>query len=368
MTKDFFEEDRPFQYGLVIALIVLICIGLFGLFRAANHRQNEALLPNCDAGQSTALETTAPQNPGFYGKLQRGEDVHILVVGDGIAGGTGLRSREDRWSELLTSQLSEGYAGTITCTNAALEGADGYAACICAMEEQEPADLVIVCVGSWDSKAALAFQFEALLRAIHQRDPDCAILAVMEHPLAEEPQKAKLLRELCTYYDIPTVDMAFHFQESDGILVQRKDSYPNKMGHRLYAAALEALIRALWESDASVPLCPEEPLNPSLPALHEYQYVSAEEFTRTGNTFRLSRPIDGILGMDFHLVIGRNNVKILADGILLDTKTGSHTSAEPLRRICLVDEVQIEEYLELIFIRREEADAFRGILIHPTNG
>ncbi len=308
-------------------------------------------------------ETTLPQNLSFYGKLQRSEEVHILVLGDGIALGTGLQQSSDRWPDLLAARLTEDYGSKVTCTNAAVEQAGSYGTYVCAMtQELDRADLVILCVGGWDSKASLAVRYEALLQGIHQRYPGCAILAVVEHPLADNPAKAKTIRELCAYYDIPIADLTLSFPKNGGNLVQKDDSYPNGEGHRLYADTLAQLIRSLH--DADIPLCPQEPMKQAALELTHFEYIGADRFTRTDNTFRLDLAASGILGIDYHSLTGQGSVRILADGKLVGTKKSSSSDAEPLRTISIVDEFQTREYLEVVFSRTEEADGFGGIVLH----
>jgi len=297
------------------------------------HRENIRELSEDQVKGSTQRESTYhpgaagtygdlfTESSGIYRKLNKGEDVNILINGDSIGAGGGSTDGHS-WTDLLKSYIESEYSVSCNITNISLGGNGSYAGYVQEniLNDGTDYDLMIICYGENDDRKSLPSEYEALIRSAEEKYPSCNIISVLESSQREYTGKIETIEGLSEYYDIPTADTIAAFEESgkayEELTVDVK--HPNDEGYRLYFEAVKEIIDRETENDTGVERIERAPLDPQVNIYDNFRYFPVEKFVRTGETtyvLNLSEKISGVIGL-YHLFSPSNgDIIIKTDGV-----------------------------------------------------
>lgn len=182
-------------------------------------------------------------------KLNNGNTIYYVVVGDSIGRGAGAETKQESWHGQLENLVKQRYGARMKGQYIVQSGATAFEGLykLRNTEMHYPADIIFLVFGENDRKymesREFAQQYELLLREAKLRAPNAEIITFIESPLNVQ-SFAEEIQLVSDYYEAVSIDMRAVYAHS-GIAVKHlnKDQiHPNRMGYELYAKAiLEAL-------------------------------------------------------------------------------------------------------------------------------
>lgn len=185
--KEFFEQNKKACIGGLAGAVVI----LMGIAVATSHTGGDSTVETAAASTEAAETTTVETAPvevtrgDFYDKLNSGNAVNVLVLGDGFAYGDGATNLEDSWSEQLSQKLGDAFKSNVFVNNYALAGDNGaYAGFVIANELTTDVeyDAAVLSFGSYDDQDTFPAFYEALIRALNKKFPGIEIISSSSRP------------------------------------------------------------------------------------------------------------------------------------------------------------------------------------------
>lgn len=321
----------------------------------------------------------------FYQKLANGCDVKMLIMGDSVISGYGASGEETMWFNLLKDYLEEkylsgsDYKGSVTVENLAGAGnslfpdmltvKDGDAAADC--------DVAVLCYGYDDPDADYGMYYETLVRAIHMKNPDCAIIYVLESTEGGHSPRMQTLESVCKYYSIPVADTfapyyalgqkEFFEALSDGV-------HPNDKGQQIYFETVRDVIDENVTADTGK-MEDIAPFSADAARFDNMLRIDASRFTRGDDTTYTvtaeelglgEAGFNGALMLDCAFAVTREDAKVVADGILYNLpKTAAITDPHREGRSLLIvyKELVLTDSMSVTFTDKDRADKFNGVYL-----
>lgn len=293
---------------------------------AAAQEAEQAQAAQQRAEEARAARVEEGKKYSFYQKLAHGCDVNMLVMGDSVISGEGASGDDTTWIAQLKAYVEDkylsggDYTGTMSVTNLAAEGSTVVKGYFTAMELDDGVDydLAVLCFARDDADKDYGVYFEALVRAIHYRYPDCAVISVLEATEGGHTNKMMSMETVCKYYDIPVADtFAAHYAlgEKDFFTAFSDSIHPNDKGQTIYFETIRDIIDENVENDTGK-MADTAALSGEAARFDRLTYVSAADFTRDGTEFSLSQEFTGVLILDCTYPIVKENARLVADDIL----------------------------------------------------
>jgi lysophospholipase L1-like esterase len=310
------------------------------------------------------------ENSSFYQKLSAGFDVNILIVGDSIGASSGA-SKDGRWFDLLHSELEAAYSSEVSIHNISMGGNSSYAGYIRTMMEDndDEYDLAIICYGQNDSPTDFSVYYESIIFAIRNKYPNCSIISILESSQREYTEKIKTIQDICAYYKIPVADTIKPFQDSGQAYSElcEDGTHPNDVGYQIYYKTVKDIIDSnVLNATGRIEL--STPIDPAVLKFSNFQYYgkssgSDPEFTRSDDiTYVLNATASGLLGIDYSLVSGTNQLDIFIDDKKIVSETTTFDYDFTQRHIRQISEnVTVNSEIKVVFGSKEQADGFYGV-------
>lgn len=308
------------------------------------------------------------ENDSFYQKLRDGYDVNLLIVGDSIGEGSGTKTKGKQWYEQLKSYLKEEYNIKVGLTNVSMGGNASYAGYVrtMALDNEIDYDLAILCYGQNDAFDGFNENYEAMIRAVMEKYPNCSIISILESSQREYTKKMVSIQELCKYYEIPVADTIKGFRDSGISYEKLADDgvHPNDAGQSIYFETVKNVIDKHVEiSTGKMTL--KALLNKGAEKYQNFAWygVDREGFKRLNDTtYEIDITAEGILGIDYTYKSGNNKADIYIDGKLYKSPTVTFNYDFSQRHILVVSEnCSVKESIRVVFSSKEQADSFYGM-------
>ena len=215
--KEFFEQNKKACIGGLAGAVVI----LMGIAVATSHTGGDSTVETAAASTEAAETTTVETAPvevtrgDFYDKLNSGNAVNVLVLGDGFAYGDGATNLEDSWSEQLSQKLGDAFKSNVFVNNYALAGDNGaYAGFVIANELTTDVeyDAAVLSFGSYDDQDTFPAFYEALIRALNKKFPGIEIISLIEPSSVTNPDgpaaaNADAIKNITSHYLGETIDI-----------------------------------------------------------------------------------------------------------------------------------------------------------------
>lgn len=311
----------------------------------------------------------------FYQKLSNGYEAKILIMGDSVISGEGASGEESAWFSLLKSQLDEKYyAGKDGIT---IENASGAGHKLCtdyfAVKESDLAgdcDLAVLCYGRHDPDTDFAVYYEALVRAIHAKNPDCSIIYVLESTEGGHTPRMTNLEAVCTHYDIPVADTFapyYALGQKEFFEALADAVHPNDKGQVIYYETIRDIIDELVTADTGK-MADTERLSGEAARFDNLLYVPVEKFERVDDvSFSLNAGeysvANGVLMLETDYAMTYQDGKVVSDGMLYSIHKSAATieNEEKSRYLLTVyKEFVFTESMTVTFNDKSFADGFTG--------
>ena len=411
----------------LLAVLILMIVAIIGAFGYMVHTAitedaidesvnaerinaaNERLQLETDAdgniitkgNDSEVASAVLPEENSFLNKLNAGEPVSILVIGDVFGTGAGAKDGTN-WTDLLISNIKESFGSDVSVNNLSLpDGNNAYSAYVTLMNEaagnkDSVYDAVIVALGYYDVPFTFDLQYDGLLRSIKLQYPSAEIIGLIESASVTEPggysdETATYIRNLLEHYGAIVANMGEAFMVTgqdvnsftdDGIL-------PNADGQKLYANWIVRKINdrlknpggnasekdnagvsttSILETDGTI-----TPVNPDATLYDHYYYIASDSFQRLDDCnfiigaqelMALGSETVGMIGLDYDYLTGTNTAQVVIDNDIFGGLSFEKEDASPERHIRIVDnDASINDSIAVSFATKEQADGFHGLII-----
>ena len=386
--KEFFEQNKKACIGGLAGAVVI----LMGIAVATSHSGGDSTVETAAASTEAAETTTVETAPvevtrgDFYDKLNSGNAVNVLVLGDGFAYGDGATNLEDSWSEQLSQKLGDAFKSNVFVNNYALAGDNGaYAGFVIANELTTDVeyDAAVLSFGSYDDKDTFPAFYEALIRALNKKFPGIEIISLIEPSSVTNPDgpaatNADAIKNITSHYLGETIDIAKGFEEAGKDVkatVAKNKINQNDEGNDITS---DVIVKAIQTSAAAGDQKGEsqtiKPLDEKISELESFAYIPADSFAKLNDTtYEIladyvtdaeGNKIEGLLGLDYDYLTGDNDVYVTVDGQPFGRNTVKFDGAESEQHIVLInDNFSSADHVTIKFATKEEADTFAGMSI-----
>ncbi|OON86076.1 hypothetical protein BXO88_09595 [Oribacterium sp. C9] len=411
LTEKEAASRRPKVLLFILIILIMTIIGVFGYMvsvamkedaidqSVAAERMDEyskRMQPETEGTAAVDVSSALQGSSTLLKKLNSGEPVSILIVGDVFGTGAGAQDGTN-WTDLMAAELKESFGSDVTVNNLSMaNGNNAYSAYVSLMNEaagnrDAVYDGVIVSLGYYDAPFDFDLQYEGVLRSVKRCYASAEIIGLIESASVTatdgySDETALYARNLLEHYDGIVANMGEAFavsgQEystltSDGIL-------PNAEGQRIYADWIVKKIKEKLEvalsgeeaqgaESSQQALAASAPVNPDTELYDHYYYIEASDFYRADDVnylinisklAELSVENIGMLGIDYDYVNGKNTVQVVIDKNIFTGWEREYQGAVPERHIRIVNNnAAIYDELAVSFATKEQADAFHGIII-----
>ncbi|WP_300347738.1 SGNH/GDSL hydrolase family protein [Clostridium sp.] len=240
------DKSKILNISLIVLSVALVLVIVFGTIRdrkiLASNRENISSSNNTDSSNSTSKEVDSKfkgDNP--YKKINDGQSVNILVLGDGIGNSEGKNGDEGDWSNLLTKWLQDTYNSKANITNLSDQKAtikDGNKSL---EANKDNFDIAYIIFGQNDEKTLSAEEFkknyEEVVKNLKERNKDMAIVPVIENSIRKKNAYTKVIEEVAKENNLNVLDMATVFTkdpEPYAKITTKGGIFPNNTGYGLY--------------------------------------------------------------------------------------------------------------------------------------
>ena len=386
--KEFFEQNKKACIGGLAGAVVI----LMGIAVATSHSGADSTVETAAASTEAAETTTVETAPvevtrgDFYDKLNSGNAVNVLVLGDGFAYGDGATNLEDSWSEQLSQKLGDTFKSNVFVNNYALAGDNGaYAGFVIANELTTDVeyDAAVLSFGSYDDQDTFPAFYEALIRALNKKFPGIEIISLIEPSSVTNPDgpaaaNADAIKNITSHYLGETIDIAKGFEDAGKDVkktVAKDQINQNDEGNNITADVILSAVQASAAAgDQKGETQTIKPLDEKIAELESFAYIPASNFAKLNDTtYEIladyvtdadGNKLQGLLGLDYDYLTGDNDVYVTVDGQPFGRHTVKFDGAESEQHIVLInDNFTSADHVTIKFATKEEADTFAGMSI-----
>lgn len=359
-------------YGIVIVILAALLGALLWMNKVDEDKKSAELqalnkkLYQEEQEKQTALKLQEAED-SFYQKLMDGFDVNVLVVGDSIGAGAGTETDGQQWFKQLQTYLRTINKGKVSVTNVSMGGNTSYAGYVRtkALNDDVDYDLAIICYGQNDGYDGLSTNYEAMVRAIRNKYPDCSIISILESSQREYTPNIVAIQSICEHYGIPVADTIAAFNNSGKAYddLTKDGVHPNDAGQEIYFETIKSVI----DDNAAASTGKMSDVDVINADVHKFDnfvwYDASSDFERVDDTtFAISTSASGILGIDYTYKSGDNKADIYVDGELFESPTVTFDYDFSQRHILVVsDDCTVKNEIKVVFTSKEQADSFKGM-------
>lgn len=359
-------------YGIVIVILAALLGALLWMNKVDEDKKSAELqalnkkLYQEEQEKQTALKLQEAED-SFYQKLMDGFDVNVLVVGDSIGAGAGTETDGQQWFKQLQTYLRTINKGKVSVTNVSMGGNTSYAGYVRtkALNDDVDYDLAIICYGQNDGYDGLSTNYEAMVRAIRNKYPDCSIISILESSQREYTPNIVAIQSICEHYGIPVADTIAAFNNSGKAYddLTKDGVHPNDAGQEIYFETIKSVI----DDNVAASTGKMSDVDVINADVHKFDnfvwYDASSDFERVDDTtFAISTSASGILGIDYTYKSGVNKADIYVDGELFESPTVTFDYDFSQRHILVVsDDCTVKNEIKVVFTSKEQADSFKGM-------
>lgn len=243
MNKKFME-----YFSYVVLILCLTCVFAFGEYRNKKIiKTNEALENKCK--QEAVKEKQVESNMTFYEKIKQKKNVSALVIGDGIAGGTGASTTNGIWYNKLSKYIQEKHNTSLKVDSIASPKNTALNAWIdSGSEDYSKYDAVFLILGQDDVAFEKIDQFqefyEGIIRQVIKKNPKVEIIPVIENSIRKDNDYTKAIKDISEHYKLQYIDVRPGFASSKLAYkdLTKDQILPNDKGNEIYFDVIKNLI------------------------------------------------------------------------------------------------------------------------------
>ncbi|UXZ08768.1 SGNH/GDSL hydrolase family protein [Clostridium perfringens] len=232
---------------LIIALALVIAVGTIDKKTLAKNMEIYSADSSNNSEDNKKQATTS--NP--YEKIKKGEEVNILVLGNGVGLSEGKTDESGNWTSSISKWLEETYKSKANITNLSQDKATVKVGLEELEKNKDNFDLAYIIFGEDDQKALKPNEFkedyEKIIKNLKERNKDISIVPIIENSLRKKNEYTNIIEDIGKANDLKVLDMATVFTKDPAPyakLTTKGGIYPNNVGYSLYFSNIKSLIEA----------------------------------------------------------------------------------------------------------------------------
>lgn len=233
---------------LIIALAVVIGVGTI--------RDKKILAKNMESYGATSTDKSSnseekSSSPNPYEKIKNGEEVNILVLGNGIGLSEGKTNESGEWTSNLSKWLEDTYKSKVNLTNLSQDKATVKTGLEALEQDKNSFDLAYIIFGQNDQKALTPTQFkedyEKIIKNLKSRNENIVIVPIIENSIRKKNEYTNIIEDIGKSNNLTVLDMATAFTKDPAPyskLTTKGGLYPSNLGYSVYFSDMKASIEA----------------------------------------------------------------------------------------------------------------------------
>lgn len=306
-------------------------------------------------------------NLNIYEKLKENKDINILVAGDGIAAQVGLQSNESDWVYKLQNYLINKYHSKANINNISAGLAISYDGYNKVMKENlNNYDLVILCYGQNDRRILDVKKFnityEALIRQIRLKNPNCDIIPIIESSLKEYNGYANSIINISKYYGFNYADTIKGFNESglnysqltaDGV-------FPNEKGYDIYFNTIKDIIDTNVLAEKKIKNEAITPYDLSCTVLDTYKFIDKKNMNFKNNVYTIETT-GSFIGLSYSTSPSYDIINVYINDVLIK-KISTNSPFKNNISTIIADNLTGKNIIKLEIIQEDKNTEILGLI------
>lgn len=249
------SSNRSKSKALDISIIVLI-IALVLVIGVGTIKDKKILAKNMESYSTDSTNQSGnnekePSSSNPYEKIKNGEEVNILVLGNGIGLSEGKTDESGNWTSNLSKWLEETYKSKANITNLSQDKATVKTGLEELEQNKDNFDLAYIIFGQNDQKAVNPKEFkedyEKIIENLKGRNENIVIVPIIENSIRKKNEYTNIIEELGKANNLTVIDMATAFTKDPAPyakLTTKGGIYPNNLGYNVYFSNIKSSIEA----------------------------------------------------------------------------------------------------------------------------
>ncbi len=250
--KDITRSNRIiYKLSIIILIIALALVIAVGTIRDKKTLAKNMEIYSSDSSNNSEDNKKQATTSNPYEKIKKGEEVNILVLGNGVGLSEGKTDESGNWTSSLSKWLEETYKSKANITNLSQDKATVKVGLEELEKNKDNFDLAYIIFGENDQKEIKPNEFkedyEKIIKNLRGRNKNISIVPIIENSLRKKNEYTTIIEDIGKDNDIKVLDMATVFTKDPAPyakLTTKGGIYPNNVGYSLYFSNVKSLIEA----------------------------------------------------------------------------------------------------------------------------
>ena len=245
------SKSKVLDISIIILIIALVLVIAVGTIRDKKTLAKNMEIYSSDSSNNSEGNEKQSITSNPYEKIKKGEEVNILVLGNGIGLSEGKTAESGNWTSSLSKWLEETYKSKANITNLSQDKATVKIGLEELEENKDNFDLAYIIFGENDQKEIKPNEFkedyEKIINNLKERNKNISIVPIIENSIRKKNEYTTIIEDIGKDNDIKVLDMATVFTKDPAPyakLTTKGGVYPNNVGYSLYFSNIKSLIEA----------------------------------------------------------------------------------------------------------------------------
>ena len=245
------SKYKVLDISIIILIIALALVIAVGTIRDKKTLAKNMEIYSADSSNNSENNEKQATTPNPYEKIKKGEEVNILVLGNGVGLSEGKTDESGNWTSSLSKWLEETYKSKANITNLSQDKATVKVGLEELEKNKDNFDLAYIIFGENDQKEIKPNEFkedyEKIIKNLKERNKNISIVPIIENSLRKKNEYTNIIEDIGKANDLKVLDMATVFTKDPAPyakLTTKGGIYPNNVGYSLYFSNIKSLIEA----------------------------------------------------------------------------------------------------------------------------
>lgn len=245
------SKSKVLDISIIILIIALALVIAVGTIRDKKTLAKNMEIYSSDSSNNSEDNEKQATTSNPYEKIKKGEEVNILVLGNGVGLSEGKTDESGNWTSSLSKWLEETYKSKANITNLSQDKATVKVGLEELEKNKDNFDLAYIIFGENDQKEIKPNEFkedyEKIIKNLKERNRNISIVPIIENSLRKKNEYTTIIEDIGKDNDIKVLDMATVFTKDPAPyakLTTKGGIYPNNVGYSLYFSNVKSLIEA----------------------------------------------------------------------------------------------------------------------------
>ncbi|MDZ5254342.1 SGNH/GDSL hydrolase family protein [Clostridium sp. LIBA-8841] len=245
------SKSKALDISIIVLIIALVLVIGIGTIKDKKILAKNMESYSTDSTNQPVNNEKKPSSSNPYEKIKNGEEVNILVLGNGIGLSEGKTDESGNWTSNLSKWLEETYKSKANITNLSQDKATVKTGLEALEQNKDNFDLAYIIFGQNDQKAVNPKEFkedyEKIIENLKGRNENIVIVPIIENSIRKKNEYTNIIEELGKANNLTVIDMATVFTKDPAPyakLTTKGGIYPNNLGYSVYFSNIKSSIEA----------------------------------------------------------------------------------------------------------------------------